>query len=317
MKIQREEEAADDSSWSSHEERGTGFWMRAALWGIQRLNPRSLRLLLSPIAFYYFLWAGLARRASQDYLSQVASVSGRRAPRLRDSYAHIHTFAKVILDRFVLWSGRGDTFDVTYHGLDRMQALVDEGQGAMLIGAHLGNFDILRLVAREARIPVNVLMYLENAQRINDAFKSLDPDSIVRIIHVDPDSPGIGFEVRECIKRGEFVAVLSDRVGANRRKRMSRFQFLGREAYFPQGPFLLASLMQVPVILTVALKRGSRQYEIFMEEISDGKVEEGLERKAVISRQMALFVSRLEHYCLDSPYQWFNFFDFWSGDDSV
>ena len=102
-----------------------------------------------------------------------------------------------------------------------MQSQLDRGKGAMLVGAHLGNFDVLRLIAREAKIPVNVLMYTDNAQRINDAFQKLDSKSKVRVINVGPDAARMAFEIRECVKRGEFVAVLSDRVGPNMKKRVS------------------------------------------------------------------------------------------------
>jgi predicted LPLAT superfamily acyltransferase len=197
-----------------------------------------------------------------------------------------------------------------------MQSLLDRGKGAMLVGAHLGNFDVLRLIAREAKIPVNVLMYIDNAQRINEAFQKLDSKSMIRVINVGPNSARMAFQIRECVKRGEFVAVLSDRVGPNTNKRVSRLEFLGKEAPFSEGPFFVAMLMELPVIFTIALKRGPRAYEIFMEEISDGKIDPEISRKEAVSKHMARFVSRLEHYCLSDPLQWFNFFDFWSGGEN-
>ena len=93
-----------------------------------------------------------------------------------------------------------------------MESLVEERSGAFLIGAHIGNFDMLRVIAREADIPVNVLMYSRNAARINDALEQLDPDNKVRIIDLDPSSAKTAFEIRRCLARGEFVAVLGDRV---------------------------------------------------------------------------------------------------------
>ena len=309
---------ADGPVWSNHNERGSGFWVQIALWGIRCFRPGCIRVFLPAVALYYFLVDRAARRSSQEYLSRVAEFSGKeQAPRLRDTYAHLYTFAQIILDRFTLWSGRADTFDVVYHGRRHMQSLLDQGKGAMLIGAHLGNFDVLRLIAREAKIPVNVLMYVENAQLINEAFQKLDSESMIRVINVSSNSAHMAFQIRECVKRGEFVAVLSDRVGPNAKKRVSRLEFLGEEAPFPESPFSVAMLMELPVIFTVALKRGPKNYEVFMEEISDGQIDAGISRKEAVLKHMARFVSRLEHYCLSDPLQWFNFFDFWSGDTNA
>ena len=307
----------ENGDWSSEQERGSLLWLRIALWGIRHLNPSCIRFFLPIIAFYYLVQAKKARRASREYLSRIAEISGQKAPGFLASYKHIHTFAQVILDRFILWSGRDDAFKVIYHGLDHMQELLDRGKGAILVGAHLGSFDMLRLIARENRIPVNVLMYVDNAQRINDAFQVLDSDSMVRVISVDPDSARLAFEVRKCVNRGEFVAVLADRAGPNAKKRVAQFDFLGEKAPFPQGPFLLAHMLGLPIILTIALRRGANNYEVFMERISQGEATRGRERSEAVQSSMDLFVSRLEYFCLNDPMQWFNFFDFWSGDQNA
>lgn len=303
-----------DSTWEKRAERGSGLWMKFAIWGARRLSSESLRFLLPLIAFYYFLFDSSARKSSKDFLNRVALSKSERPPRAFDIFRHLHCFAQIILDRFALWANRTERFNVTYQGLGCMEKLLDQGKGAMLVGAHLGSFDMLRLVAREANVPVNVIMYIDNAQRINDAFSALDPESMIRVINLDPTSSQTGFEVRRCIERGEFVAILADRVGETSQKRVSRINFLGSEASFSQGPFHLSALMGLPIIFTVGLRRGRGRYEVFMEELSDGERVPRSERDALVLSQMKRFVSRLEYYCLDSPFQWFNFYDFWSGD---
>jgi predicted LPLAT superfamily acyltransferase len=192
-----------------------------------------------------------------------------------------------------------------------MRKLLDQKKSAMLVGAHLGSFDMLRVVAREANIPVNVIMHVRNSKMINEAFEILDPDSMVRVINLEPNSVQAAFELRRCVERGEFIAVLADRVAPGTRRRVTRARFLGEEAPFPEGPFLLPLLMEIPTILVVALKTGPRKYEVFMEAISNGSFPRPVDRKKLVSEQIQHFASRLEHYCLREPNQWFNFFDFW------
>jgi predicted LPLAT superfamily acyltransferase len=273
-----------------------------------------LRPLLAPVATYYTLFAVSARRSSQNYLAKIDRANGgtARKPGLRETYRHFYSFAEGILDRLSLWSGAYDKFEVILHGREEMEGLIQSGRGAFMIGAHLGSFDMLRLVARENNIPVNVLMFATNAERINEAFEMLDPECNVRVIDISATSVSTAMEVRRCVNRGEFVAVLADRMVPEVRNRIARASFLGELAPFPEGPFLLPMVMQLPVMLTIAIKTGPNRYEVFMEKIASGDPVPPAERKKVLQERVEIFAGRLEHFCLREPLQWFNFYDFWA-----
>jgi predicted LPLAT superfamily acyltransferase len=180
------------------------------------------------------------------------------------------------------------------------------------VGAHLGSFDVLRVVAREAGIPVNVIMYSAHAERINAVFQELDPESQVRIIDLDPGSTKAAFEVRQCIERGEFVAVLADRLLPRARSRFAFATLLGDRAAFPEGPFVMAAVLGVPLILTIALRTGPWAYDAYLETISPGGRIPAGHRSNEIQKQIEHYAARLEHFCLMAPLQWFNFYDFWA-----
>ncbi len=300
-------------SWASHPERGTRFALRGLAWFFRRVGTRPLRLLLAPIACYYCLFAGEARRASRAYLRRVDRAGGGagRRPGLREVYRHVYTFADVILDRFSFWTGSYDHFEIVFHGREDVEHHFADGGGAFLIGAHLGSFDVLRVIAREADIPVNVLLFGANAKRINETFEALDPGSNVRVIDLDPTSIRAAFEMRRCAQRGELIAVLGDRLSSVSRSRVASASFLGETASFPTGPFLLAMVMRLPVVLTLALKTGPRRYDIFLETLAERQVVPVREREKAAREQVESFAARLEHYCLQAPLQWFNFYDFW------
>ena len=135
--------------WASASERGSRFVLRALVWLIRRVGGAPLRVLLVPIAIYYTLFAANARRASQAFLARIDRARGgaARKPGLRETYRHFYSFAEGILDRLSLWSGAYKKFEVVLHGCEYMEKLVESGRGAFMIGAHLRNFDMLRLVA--------------------------------------------------------------------------------------------------------------------------------------------------------------------------
>ncbi len=239
--------------WASASERGSRFVLRAMVWLIQRVGGAPLRVLLVPIAIYYTLFAADARRASQAFLARIDRARGHaaRKPGLREAYHHFYSFAEGILDRLSLWSGDYDKFEVVLHGREIMEELVESGRGAFMVGAHLGNFDMLRLVARENNIPVNVLMLATNAERINEAFEALDPECNIRVIDIGTASVGTALKIRRCVDRGEFVAVLADRTLPEGRDRIVRANFFGEAAPFPEGPFRLSMATQLVAVLFV------------------------------------------------------------------
>lgn len=301
------------AQWARAGERGSKFALRFLLLCVRTVGHAPLVVVLAPIAVYFVLFSRAARDSSKDFLRRIRRARGEGGePGLRDVYRHIYGFAAAILDRFALWGGAFDEFEINLHGREAMEPLIEHRTGAVLVGAHIGSFDVLRVIAREADIPVNVIMYSVNAERINAAFKELDPESRVRIIDLDPNSTKAAFEVRKCIERGEFVAVLADRVLPRARSRVAHAMFLGQRAAFPQGPFVLASVLRVPVILTIALRTGAWTYDAYLERISPGDGIGRRNRGNEIQRQVELYAARLEHYCLMAPEQWFNFYDFWA-----
>ena len=310
------------SGWAAASERGSHHSLRLAGWCFRHLGAGFLRVFRAPVAAYYTLFARSARRASREYLAQLDRLEGRAGmPRRHwlDTYRHFHCFADAILDRFSFWAGAYDGFDIEINGREHMQGLIESGRGAVLVGAHLGNFDVLRAISRDAGVRVNVLMFTANAQRINQVLAALDPDSEVRLIEVDPSSVSSAFALRRCVERGEFVAVLGDRVRQGGRSRVSRASFLGRPACFPQGPFLMAMILGLPTLLTLALKTGPRRYDVYLETLAGGEAVPARERGKVLQERVEAFAARVQHYCTLAPFQWFNFYDFWAeqGDASV
>jgi predicted LPLAT superfamily acyltransferase len=192
----------------------------------------------------------------------------------------------------------------------------------VLVGAHLGNFDALRALAHRSGVVVNVAMFTRHAARINRLLRELDPTIDVRVLHLDPAAPDLALRLRACIDRGEFVAILGDRVGPGARARVVRVPFFGVEAPFPQGPFLLAGVLACPVLLIVGLRGGRDRYDVFVEPLADAipQLEGAVPiaprlRTERIRDLVATYARRLEAFCLRAPYQWFNFYDFW-GDET-
>ena len=154
---------------------------------------------------WYLLVARDARAASRDYLRRVLG----RPARLRDVARHFHGFAHAVLDRALLLGGREADFAIRTEGVDALLATLAQGRGCILLGAHLGSFEVLRAVARQAPVPVWALMYRQNTGAATRLLDRLAPGLRDRVLEIGDTASMI--RARECLERGEMVGILGDR----------------------------------------------------------------------------------------------------------
>jgi predicted LPLAT superfamily acyltransferase len=306
-------------TWHTQPERGTTLGMRISVWLYRRFGRGVARLLLHPIVSYFFVTTPAARRASRHWLERAfATPEGAkalgRAPGTGTVYRHYREFGMNVFDRAGFWLGRKGDFNLMEHGRQHLDRLARDKCGAVILGSHLGSFDVMRLLAVEhAQIPVNVLMYTRHAARINTLFDALLIESggggFVRIVQIDPGSFQHVFDARAAITRGEVVAILADRPPPSETRKVCSVEFVGGRLPIPQGPFRLAALLGCPVLLMFALRTGERAYSIHVEPFAerlDPRETRDPERLQACCQRYA---DRLAAYALSAPLQWFNFFE--------
>lgn len=291
-------------TWFQQKERGSPLALRIILWVALNVGRRASRALLYPITAYFLLFAPQSRRHSRNYLRRVLG----REPHLMDLARHLHCFAAVILDRVFLLAGQDDRLDIQVHNREVFLEHVDSGQGAILLGAHLGSFEALRALAvGKYDFPVRVLMYNDHNQSITQFLEALNPEVAASVIPLGRTETLI--QARECLDQGELIATLGDRVAES--DKMVACDFLGDTALFPQGPLLLAAVLKVPVILCFGLYRGGNRYDIVFEPFAETIDAPRGQRDEALAQWVQRYASRLEARVREAPYNWFNFYDFW------
>lgn len=306
--------AAPDA-WGSIPERGSMFALEVLQFLYRTFGRRVCLVVLHGISFYFTLFAPSARKASRSYLETLWSTPrGRdalgRPPSFLAVRKHIHEFSRNIFDRFVAWAGDLDANNFGHRNSELLFEFSERGEGAILLGAHQGSFDMLRLLADSSGLTINVLMFTKHATVINDFFEKLDPKSRVRVLEIEPGSMKTAFAVRDCIARGEFVGILADRIHPGSRERPVFVDFLGRPTAFSLSPFVLASVIGCPVVHTQCIRLDNGSYEAAATIISD-KIDPSLPRRAKAEALLRAFVAEIEETCYRTPWQWFNFFDYW------
>ncbi|MDD1608226.1 MAG: hypothetical protein LUQ18_06985 [Methylococcaceae bacterium] len=301
-----------NTHWAKLEERGTLWGMRFLLSIYSLLGRRCLQFFLYPVVSYYWLSNQTARRASQDYLQRLSTFGLAHS---YNSYQHFISFANAIIDKLAAWSGGLALTDVVYYGREQLFNELNKGQGVVLLGSHLGNMEVCRVIATvDAPIPINILVHTKHAEKFNQLLKQYNPNSSLNLIQVTEITAATSILLSDKIANGELVIIAADRTPVSNQQRVSSVDFLGANALFPQGPFILAALLNCPVYTVFCLKDQDKHI-IHFEHFSDRLNFPRNNRQSAMQQSIQDYASRLQHYCLIAPLQWFNFFDFWATHD--
>jgi predicted LPLAT superfamily acyltransferase len=297
--------------WTEQTDRGNLFWLTALSWSVTLLGRGFLRILCVPIACFFVLTASKPRQASRHYLQKVL---GRPAG-WRDVFRHFYTFALVSGDRLLFLAGKSDRFDLRFSGAEIVQNYAASGQGCLLLVSHMGSFDAMRVPAIEdEEIPVRILIDKEHNPAAIQVLEQLNPILATGMIDAGVAAPQLVLNLKEALDAGDMVGIMADR--AARGEALHEVEFLGDVARFPQGPWMLAMVLKAPVILCFALYAGRNRYDIHFKLVSEGNAVPRHERQNHVSMNIQKYVEELQQIARANPYNWFNFYNFWSDESS-
>ncbi len=144
---------------------------------------------------------------------------------------------------------------------------------------------------------------------ITAALRHINPQLDQDLIQIGDDVSFV-LAIEDRISRGGIVAIMGDRLGPSGRR--AEVNFLGGRAAFPTGPYLLAAALQCPVYLAFGLYREPDVYELHCESFANRVDLPRDARDEALARHVQAYATRLEELCRRAPYNWFNFYEFWS-----
>ena len=245
---------------------------RTLVWVYRIFGRWVFRLFLRPVVSYYFITGRIPRDASREYLRRL----GRCFPELNlsggwwESYRHFLSFGEILLDKIIVWTGSIAPNQVDFPNRKLLLDLLEQKRGAMLLSGHVGNLEICQAIANlRGHIHLNILIHTKHAEKFNRLLGGSGGSATIQLIEVTELNPAIAIELQNKIERGEFLVLVGDRIPVNG-NRTVRTNFFGKEAEFPQGPYLLASLLRCPVYTLFCFSVDGRFHidlELFAESI--------------------------------------------------
>lgn len=306
--------------WAKTRERGSLKGLMLMSWLYRHGGRPLFKGVLYFVVAYFFLTGRNARQASADYLQRLYQFTGGTSPKpsLKQNWQHFLNFSQAIIARLDAWHQHGQiTPQVDTQAPDTLKQHLSTGKGIFILVSHMGNIELCRALAEHKSLRLNILLHSRNAEKINQVVRSIQPDTPIRLIQVDDIDPSTSIDLAQRIEAGEWVIMAADRTPVSGAARTFEIPFLGQPALFPQGPFILASLMRCPVYSMFCLKTGAHQWQVHWHAIADHLNGPRKTRWSRLQHAGETYVAQLEQACQRQPLQWFNFYDFWARPHSM
>ena len=319
--------------WSQHKEKAAGYWHIKLMLVLFKLFPVIiLRVIAFPVGFFYFLFSKKGRDESKRFLHKAAPfvTKPETAHKCRSPFGplrHIVSFSLNLVEKLESWGGKFPFKNIHFQNddVDELIRELENGQGVFLITSHLGNIELLRGLASFSRTgvsretPITAVIDMKVSENFSRMLKELNPQSSFDIINAAEIGPHTAVMLEEKLAAGEMVTIAGDRTAAGSHAGDSGknliIPFLGEEAPFSPGIFYLAVLMKAPVYFVFALRRGDLsvkpEYDMHVHKSPLSFECSRKERFSQSSRLAQSFAALLESYCKETPFQWYNFYDFW------
>jgi predicted LPLAT superfamily acyltransferase len=188
-----------------------------------------------------------------------------------------------------------------------VEQALQAGRGCLLLGSHLGSFDLMLLAQRamDGR-QICVMMRVDPRSRVR-RIAGVDDRALNLIPLGHPDSY---MRAHDALAEGSIVGVLADRTDGAAKLPV---RFLGRSASLPTAPHVLAARSQAAVIMCFGLYEGTNRYRI--EFVDFGPPSPRASRGDQLQPSVDRYAEVLEQYARRYPTNWFNFYPYWADED--
>lgn len=287
--------------------RGGVLGYRFFVFFITRFDLRVSYFFLRFVAFYFLFFAPRAFSSIYSYFRHRRRFSALKS--ILSVYGNFYALGQSLADKIAIQSGCGDKFTFDLDGEDHLREMVAGGRGGFLVSAHVGNWDVAGGLLKRINARVHVVMLDAEHRRIKELLGDVLKENNVDIIPIRDDMSHI-VRIREALEANDMICMHGDRFleGA---KTMT-VPFLGKDARFPQGPFLLPARFGVPVTFVFAMKEGSRHYHFYATPpIIPGHASSPKNREVAVRELLEKYTEQLEWILARYPLQWFNYYNFW------
>lgn len=255
------------------------------------------------VALYYVLFSRKSTTLSFNYFRNRHYYS--RLHSIVSVYRNYYQFGQSLIDKIVVMSGVPNKFTFNFDGEENLHQMVALKRGGLLLSAHIGNWEIAGHLLKRLDTRINIVMFDGEHEKIKEYLAGVTGQRNVNLILIKNDLSHI-YAISEAFKNNELVCMHADRYMEG--NKTISCQFMGSEAKFPLGPFILAAKFNVPVSYVFAMKETKLHYHFFASAITDYV---HLNKGEAVEKMATEFAGEMEQKVKQYPNQWYNYYDFW------
>ncbi|HLP49257.1 MAG TPA: lysophospholipid acyltransferase family protein [Chitinophagales bacterium] len=217
-------------------------------------------------------------------------------------YTSYYRLGQMLIDKTMIMAGMKDKFTSESFGAENLRAIVAQKKGGILLGAHLGNWEIAGHYLMNYGDTINILVYDREHEQIKQYMEQVTGGRKFKLIAIKDDLSHI-YEIGEALERNEIIATTADRFLGEGKTRT--FKFLGEDARFPAGIFQIIKTFRANYSFVYGVKKRATHYNFYC------RPHRTVTNETTIDMIMEDYVRDLEVMVKENPDQWFNYYDFW------
>ncbi len=192
-------------------------------------------------------------------------------------------------------------------GIDNLDRALSKSKGAIVITAHLGNWELAGIVTSLLGYNLSAVALPFRSDRIATIFIKRRRTKGVNVILTGSNPK----EYIKALKKNSVIAILGDRIFT---EKGIPINFMGKQTYLPRGPATLALRLNAPYLPGFLLREKKGRYAlVFDKEIEIPDTEDYQEKIRVLVERSARI---LEKFIIKYPDQWLNFSRMWNGEQA-
>jgi lauroyl/myristoyl acyltransferase len=281
------------------------FWRRLLHWGVIQLPffIEPLALMIWTIIFYVVLVP--QRRATMRNLAAIVPSAGRAGRHAR-GFRMFWNFACTIADT-ARFNEKGDLVDWEFEGLAQFERLVQSPEGAIILTAHMGNYDLgAYLFARRMQRPLTIVRAPEvdsqTQEYVSQAREKIKAAGFRIDYNTNPQM--VAIDLIHAIQEKQIVAIQGDRITG--KITAAKTEMFGRPASIPLGPFALAMATGALIYPLFVIRVGWKRYRVVTCEPIECR-RTSRDRARDLERAVGSWMDVLQRIIRQHPHQWFMF----------
>ncbi len=280
---------------------------RVASFVFLRLSPRQSHILALIMGYMvYFSW----RRGRRALRANMRYVLGEDA-----TNKEVNTLAKVSFFNYVKYiedfirlpavKPEDIKQRVTLKGWNNLDEALKEGKGAILVGLHAGDWDMMGAAIAQRNYSLSVVGKWNLSERLNEFVRKRRGQKGMKVVPTDTMENRLG-EMVSVLNRNELLAMAIDITGADKGIAVSFFDAI---THVPRGAATLALNTEAKLVPVTSVRLSNNHLQAFIGEHISFQPSGNYRKDIQILTQKIMHP--LEKYVSQHPDQWYMFQQMW------